>query len=61
VVELGRRRLAEEQMELLLAQAQPFDVLGELRAREPLHPEDVDVEAKRLLHVIGMDADVVET
>src|SRR6266540_830641 len=61
VMELGRRRLALEEVKLLLSEPEPLHVLGEVRARQSLHPENLSVEAKRLLHVVRMDADVVET
>src|SRR3989454_5422369 len=48
-------------MQLLVAEAEPLNALRKVGAGQPLHPEDVGVEAKRCLHVGRMDADVVET
>src|SRR5882672_1335248 len=35
--------------------------MPEVGARQSLHAEYLRVEAKRLVHVVGMDADVIET
>ena len=57
-----RRRLARalEQVQLAVAGAEPEDREAEVRRRQRLEPELVDVEAPRLLEVVRDDADVVQ-
>ena len=60
VVELGRRRVAVEEVQLLVAHLEPHDRVLEVGRRHAPHAEDVDVEARRLLEVVGVDAHVGE-
>ena len=46
-----RRRLAHEEVQLLVAQAQPLDVHVEVGAGQALHPEHLGVEAKSAVRV----------
>src|SRR3712207_3738340 len=55
-----RRLLALEEVELEIAYAQPAHREGEVRRGDLLHPEELSVEARRLLEVVGVDADVGE-
>ena len=56
-----RRLLALEEVELEIAYAQPAHREGEVRRGDLLHPEELSVEARRLLEVVGVDADVGQT
>lgn len=57
-----RRRIALvlEEVELQVADAEPLHRHGEGRRRDPLHAEDLLVEAGRLVEVHGGDAHVVQ-
>ena len=57
-----RRRLARalEQVHLAVARAQPDDREAEVRGRQRLEPELVDVEAQRRREIGRDDADVIE-
>ena len=52
--------LAQEEVELLVAEREPADPLAERGRRNGLHAEQLLVEARRGLEVVGVDADVVE-
>ena len=56
----GARRVALEEVQLQVAEAQVLDRERERVGRDPLHPEHLDVEAHRPLEVVGVNADVVE-
>src|SRR5438445_205785 len=57
----GRRRVPFEQVHLLVSDLQPeHRPVGECRRRHTLHPEELLVEARGLLEVVGLDGDVVD-
>ena len=49
-----------EEVQLLAAHLEPHDRVLEVRRRHAPHAEDVDVEARGLLEVVGVDAHVGE-
>src|SRR5215210_3100026 len=58
----GRRRIiVEEEVELQITHPQPAHRPGEVGRGDLFHPEEVSVEADRLLQVGGADADVGES
>ena len=55
---LGRPPLEDVQLEI--PEPEPLHREAEVRRREPLHPEELGVEAHGLLEVVGADADMVQ-
>ena len=60
VVVRRRVRVTLEEMELLVAEAEPDHGMAELRRGDSLHPEDVLVEPRRLLEIDRVHRHVVD-
>ena len=52
--------VALEEVELLVAEREPEHRLLELRRGQPPHAEELLVEPRRLLHVLGVNGHVID-
>ena len=60
VVQRRHRRLALEEVQLAVAEAQPHGREADVRHRQPLAPEELFVETRRALDVRRRERDVIE-